>query len=304
MVFRLLRKAPLLHKKSDRGFTLIEIAIVLVILGLLIGMTLPLFTELTKQKHYTTTKRDMQEIKEALAGYAGIHSRLPFADTNGDGVGDANQATGTLPYLELGLGAQDAWRNFYAYDVNDRLIVTTDATSFCTALAAINTGDFPQLAFAPGGVGTSQALIVISGSENSILDGENGDGDRNYESFSPTDSFDDLVVAFNPNTLYGKLDCGGGGSGGPGTTCTSITVLHRAGGQIWIKGGIYLACTRFNNNTTFTVNNGDTIYIFASQMDCLSFPVSSDVVTFAAAAAVDSDADCNVRWDGSGLIDE
>jgi YD repeat-containing protein len=246
----------------------------------------------------------MQEIKEALAGYACIHSRLPFADTDGDGAGDTNQTTGTLPYLDLGLGARVAWRSAYTYDVNDRLVVTTDPASLCTALAAIAAGEFPQLAFAPAGAGTSQALVVISGAENSTLDGENGDGDRAYESFSPTDTFNDLVVAFNPNTLYGKLDCGGGGNGGPGTSCTSFTVRHRAGGQIWIKGGSYLACTRFNNNTTFTVNNGDTIYIFTSQFDCLSQPISPQAVTFADAAGADADGDCAVRWNGTGLIDE
>ncbi len=292
----------LLHK-TERAFTLIELAIVLVVLGLLFGMGLPLFTELTKQKHYRTTKRDMEEIKESLAGYAGIYGRLPFADTNGDGSGDANQTTGTLPYLDLGLGSVDAWRNPYAYDVNDRLIATTDATSFCTALASIAPTEFPLLAFSAGGVSTPQALVVISRAENSALDGENGDSDRYYESFSPTDTFDDLLLAFNPNTLYGKLGCSGGG-GGSGTTCTSFSVTHRAGGQIWVKGGEYLACTRFNNNDTFTVNNGDTIYIFTSQLDCLSQLTSPNFVTFASAAAADIDGDCMLRWTDTGLADE
>lgn len=109
---RILKRTPggLIQKLrfSGRGMTLIEVALVLVILGLLAGMSLPLVTELTKQRHYRSTQRDLEEIKEALAGYAGIYGRLPAPDTNGDGRADANQLTGTLPYLDLGLGAVDS----------------------------------------------------------------------------------------------------------------------------------------------------------------------------------------------------
>ncbi|HOC39428.1 MAG TPA: prepilin-type N-terminal cleavage/methylation domain-containing protein [Thermodesulfobacteriota bacterium] len=194
-------------RSATQGMTLIEVALVLVILGLLAGMSMPLVTELTKQRHYRSTQRDLDEIKHALAGYAGIYGRLPTADTNGDGQADENQLSGTLPYLDLGLGAVDAWRSTYWYDVNSRLTLTTDASSFCEALAAVADGEVPPLAFANGGPATPQAAVVLSRGENSTLDGENADGDRAYESFIARDGFDDLLISINPNTLFGKRDC-------------------------------------------------------------------------------------------------
>ena len=304
MLFRHFKKAPPSYLKTVSAFALIELAIVLVILGLLIGASIPLYSELTKQKHARTTDRDLGEIKEALAGFAGIYGRMPYADTDGDGIGDTNQPTGTIPYLDLGLGSVDAWRSPYLYDVNDRLIVTTDSTSLCAALSGIVPGESPQLAFAAGGLPTSQAVIVISRGPNSSLDSENGDGDRVYESFTPTDTFDDMVVALNTNVLHGKFECGGT-AGGPTTSCTRFRVRNRSGGaQIWVKGGSYADCTRRNNNQRFDVYSGQTVYIFTSSADCTAQATSPTLVTFNSCAAIDTDTDCNVRWNGTALIDE
>ena len=270
MISRQLIKAPPTAQGTDKGFALIELAIVLVILGLLIGGSIPLYSELTKQKHARTTDRELSDIKEALTGFAGIYGRLPYADTNGDGIGDSNQVTGTIPYLDLGLGSVDAWRRPYVYDVNDRLVATTDASSFCVALAGIVVGESPQLAFAAGGLPTSQAAIVISMGPDSSLSSENSDGDRIYESFAPTDTVDDMVTAVNTNVVYGKLECGGSTGGVPTTPCTQFEVRNWSGGaQIWVKGGSYTSCTRQNNNQLFDVYSGQTVYIFTSSANLL-----------------------------------
>ena len=138
--------------KNVRGLTLIEMAIILVILGLLIGTTLPLLSGLTRQRHVRSTQKELEEIKEALTGYAGIHWRLPSADTDGDGQGDGTDSAGTLPYVDLGLGSQDAWRNMFTYDVNFSLTTTPDKSGFCAALASL--GGSPEIP-----VGTSQAAV-------------------------------------------------------------------------------------------------------------------------------------------------
>jgi type II secretory pathway pseudopilin PulG len=193
----------MVKRSNSRGLTLIEMAIILVILGILAGMTLPLLSEVTRQRHYRTTQKEIEEIKDALIGYAGINWRLPFADNNGDGIGDSGFYTGTLPYMDLGLKAQDAWRNLYIYDVNSSLTSTTDKTSFCNALSALS--GFPQIQ--QGAITTSQAAVVISKGENGQLDGENGDGDRIYIIQTPTEAFDDLIISISPILLYGRLNC-------------------------------------------------------------------------------------------------
>jgi len=71
---------------NQKGFTLIEIAIVMVILGILIGGGIPLLRSLMEQKKRDETISYMKQVKEVLINYARIYGRLPFADTNGDGI--------------------------------------------------------------------------------------------------------------------------------------------------------------------------------------------------------------------------
>lgn len=285
---------------GQAGLTLIELAIVLVVLGLVLGMTLPLISELSKQRHYRSTQRDMEEIKEALAGYAGIHAKLPWADTNGDGVGDSGQSVGAIAYVEVGLGATDAWRKAYRYDVNDRLTTTTSLAALCTALSLIGPNEFPQVAFSPGGTPSPQAVVIVSGGENSTLDGENGDGDRSYEALAQSSSYDDLVLAISPNTLYGQLSCGAQQGG---TGCTQYTVFNRRPVDIYVRGGAYLTCTRIIEDQPFILGQGQTINVYRNQNQCQN-NVKPDTVTYSQAQAVDTDADCRVRWTNQGLQDE
>ncbi len=59
------------------GFTLIEMAMVLMIVGLLLGgMLVPLSAQM-EQRNSTETLRALSEIKDALIGYAIVNGRLP-----------------------------------------------------------------------------------------------------------------------------------------------------------------------------------------------------------------------------------
>lgn len=205
------QRTDAIRKNRQSGLSLLEMAIVLVVLGIILGMSLPLLSELSRHRHSRVTSKDLEEIKDALTGYAGIHGRLPWADTNGDGREDVGQPTGALPFLELGVGPADGWRNAYLYDVNQTLATTNSLWGLCNALSSLGSGSLPQLSFSPGGTSSAQALVLISPGENSSLDGGNSDGDRIYESHTPTQGFDDLTVGINPNTLYGKLSCSSSG---------------------------------------------------------------------------------------------
>lgn len=123
--------------KNQKGFTLIELAIVLVIVGVLIGSFLG-----TLGARIDTTKRaesqaDLEIIKNALLGYA-YSSAGPFlpcpCKTNCEsgiagagledrtaGVCDADATDGYLGYLPwgtLGLKPSDSWNTLYSYWVD------------------------------------------------------------------------------------------------------------------------------------------------------------------------------------------
>ena len=73
---------------SQKGFSLIEIAIVLVVLGLLLGGLLGPLSVRVEQQERAKTQALLEEIKEALLGYAAINGYLPCPTTETDPADD------------------------------------------------------------------------------------------------------------------------------------------------------------------------------------------------------------------------
>lgn len=63
--------------RQSKGFTLIEIAIALVIIGLLIGLGASLIGPLTKRAKITETKDTLNAAVESVIGFAAKNNRLP-----------------------------------------------------------------------------------------------------------------------------------------------------------------------------------------------------------------------------------
>lgn len=113
------------------GFSLIELALVLVVVALLLGgLLVPLTVQIEQQK-IRETQKAMEEIKEALAGYALSHSAmdgkpyLPCPDTDGDGLEDSRSGAGDCPSFEgrvpratLGTARADGWGRQFRYRVD------------------------------------------------------------------------------------------------------------------------------------------------------------------------------------------
>lgn len=103
----------------SRGFTIAELAVVLVIVGLLLG---GLFIPLSAQndlRYVTDTQKTLNDIRDGLLGYAAANGRLPCpasAASNGiesplGGGTCTNPYDGFVPAVTLGIGPTDASGN-------------------------------------------------------------------------------------------------------------------------------------------------------------------------------------------------
>jgi prepilin-type N-terminal cleavage/methylation domain-containing protein len=122
-------------KPVQRGFTLIEIAIVLLVVVILLGYTVAMFPRQQELKQYRAVNDEMDRVIGAITGFAQVNGRLPcpaspvsagieeFDNATGDGC---NHYGGFVPANTLGLTGRfnadslllDPWGNPYRYYVS------------------------------------------------------------------------------------------------------------------------------------------------------------------------------------------
>lgn len=162
----------------QKGFTLIEMAVVLMIVGLLLGgLLLPLSAQM-EQRNISDTQISLSEIKEAIIGYALANGRLPCPavpstptgqTVSGVGAGTSvplssnvcSILTGVLPWATLGVNETDAWGNRYTYRVDTNF---SDSNSNNTYGSGCSPNPAPANAsFALCSLGTLNVLSAASG---------------------------------------------------------------------------------------------------------------------------------------------
>jgi len=198
------------------GFTLVEMAVVLVIVGLLLGGLLVPLSVQRDLKDYGNTKLSLDQAKEALYGYALSHSAvdgkpyLPCPDTDQDGYenragADCDEDIGDLPTGDLGLQRTDAWDNRFRYRVSP------DFASSATGFILSHSGNITVLDNAGDTVVSGIPALILSSGKNgagapaSPGEAENADTDATFVSHEHTDTFDDLVVWLSTSVLMNRM---------------------------------------------------------------------------------------------------
>ena len=114
------------YYRQTAGFTLIEMAVVLLIITLMVSSALgPLGAQIDLRRRAETQKA-LDEIKEALMGYAVANGALPCPSALVSGIPtgfalsscNSTNSNGYLPWATLGVTRQDAWGNLFNYSVS------------------------------------------------------------------------------------------------------------------------------------------------------------------------------------------
>lgn len=218
------------HKPSGtRGFTLLEMAIVLVIVGLLLGGLLGGLNGMRAVQDSDGTKRQLDDIREALVTFAVVNRRLPCpaapgtADTvAGAGIeraptaaGCTGGAVGVLPWATLGLPEADSWGRRFSYRVSPSFSRTAPAITLASAgdntvqnLALVSIAiQVPAVVVShganPAGSRNRQGALAAPGANPGEV--ENSDGDAIYVADTPGANFDDQVIWIPTTLLLGRM---------------------------------------------------------------------------------------------------
>ena len=112
----------------QRGYLLLELAVALVIVGLLAGSMLSNLPQQLEQARRQVTQQRLQQVRTALLGYLLRHQRLPCPARNGSAPEACSGAalSGTVPAGQLGVDGPvdrqgqllDAWHRPIRYQVS------------------------------------------------------------------------------------------------------------------------------------------------------------------------------------------
>ncbi len=163
---------------SYRGFTLLELAIVMAIIGMLTVSVVGLYATVAKRQREVKTKEEMESIREAVLGYYQNYLVLPPPDSG---------YVVPIDHLELPPTAQrdEIYKGkYYAYVAsNDEDTLKVDGQS----------------------IGNT-AMVLISSGANLEFEEENTDlDDGEFTEDGSTESFDDILLYLSANELTASI---------------------------------------------------------------------------------------------------
>ncbi len=219
---------------------MVELAIAIFVITLLLGSILvPLSTQVEQRKTGETQKA-LEDIRQALMGFAIANGYLPCPDTDNDGLENVSgtncvSGEGSLPFATLGITGYDSWGNRYRYRVHPFFSERAPATRFTlsttsnlqvcadaacgTSLTTVTDGP-PAVVLSHGKNGYG-AINSTTNTANPAptspdeLANTNGTADTIYVSHAQSDvgstagEFDDIVVWLSREVLLNRMVAAG-----------------------------------------------------------------------------------------------
>ena len=200
------KKAEL--ENINAGFTLVEMAMVLLIITLLLAGLVPTITAQLDQQRTNETLKKMSDIRQALIGYAIRNGTLPCparpqTPTGGSYSGiDAGASIGAsctgvdsygvVPWATLGTSETDGWGNRFSYRVTPDFADSIASATYggCTPIPVPAQASFGLCSAGDLTVKSASGGTIVASSIPAIIisHGKNGIGAFNRLGTQPTTS--------------------------------------------------------------------------------------------------------------------
>ncbi|TFH07555.1 MAG: prepilin-type N-terminal cleavage/methylation domain-containing protein [Nitrosomonadales bacterium] len=222
------------------GFSLIEMAVVMVILAMLIGGLIAPLTAQIDQRNMNETRDSISEIKKALIGFAVTTGRLPcpaVSAVNGDekvtciALADRH---GYIPWAKLGVPKLDAWGHMFRYSVTSAYAgpagtlvlspptirdITIQTRDIAGTLVNVSTpSNIPAVVLSHGknGYGSTDDQGVVTAVPSVNIDESTNTTDPTTfvtqvpaAAGTPGGEYDDIVTWISPNILFSNMVAAG-----------------------------------------------------------------------------------------------
>lgn len=276
---------------EEKGFTLIELAIVLILVGLLLGLGAGMIGPMTKRVKLNESKEVVSAAVDSVVGYASINNRVP----------DLSATPSPTSFWTNVRTQNDAWGRPLVYVFDNNLATSicnrtsTNITArICNDAACGTFSTVNNVAFLVASAGDnannqtygSQAVNVLT-TVNTYLIGipvDNYAGDFTRA----TDEYDDIVKWMTLPEMQVKLAC---------SRCNAYEVWNNLGVAAYFRvNGIGCILTA-NNSLIASVGPGGSISGYTDASCTLATAPPS--ITATSAVAVDVNRNCAVNFTGT-----